>query len=278
MKVKRIAIQGGLGSFHHQAAVELLGNSLNFLDKSHFRDIAIAIDNSECDAGLMAIENSIAGSILPNYTLIHKHNLQIIAEFFLPISMNFMVLPGTELEEIEKVYSHQIALLQCDEFLGNHPHIQRLEYEDTAKSAQKIRRGNLKNAAAIGSKVAAEMYDLDILVKDIQTNKDSFTRFVLLSKSCDFQDDYDKISLLFTLPHKTGRLSNVLMQFTMNQFNLTKIQSLPILEKPWQYAFYIDMLVHDRDLLEETLKVVAYLTEDLLILGKYKNGNLKYNY
>lgn len=276
MDVRRIAIQGGPGSFHHQAAKELLGNDLQIVDKSHFRDVVFSVKNEENQAGLIAIENSIAGSILPNYNLIHKHQMHIIDEIYLPISMNFMTLPDVEVQQIEKVYSHPIALLQCDNFLEKFPNIQRVEYEDTAKSAKKIKEENLKNAASIGSQVAADLYGLQVLHSNIQTNKKSFTRFVLLSKNADFQDDYNKISLLFTLPHKTGRLSNVLMQFTMHQFNLTKIQSLPILEKPWQYTFYIDLLVHDRELLEETLKVVAYLTEDLLILGKYKNGNRLY--
>lgn len=273
MTEHRIAIQGGLGSFHHEAAIKLMGDDLNFINKNHFRDVALAVSAGECKAGLIAIENSIAGSILPNYNLIHSHHLYITREVYLPVSMNFMVLPEVLMNQVEKVYSHPIALLQCDDFLMNHQDIQRVEYDDTARSAEKIKKEHLLNAAAIGSKTAADLYGLKVLHKDIQTNKNSFTRFVLLSKKAEFIEDYDKISLRFTLPHQTGRLSNVLMQFTMNQFNLTKIQSLPVLETPWQYAFYIDLLVHDRVLLDETLKIITYLTADLQILGKYKNTN-----
>ena len=271
-----VAIQGGMGSFHHQAVKELLGDDINFVDKKHFRDVAISVENGACDLGLIAIENSIAGSILPNYVLIQKHNLQIVQEIFLPISMNLMALPGTKLNDITNVYSHPIALLQCDEFLETNQNLQRVEYEDTAKSAKKIKTENLKNCAAIASKISAELYDLEIIAPDIQTHKASFTRFVLLSKKENQQTSYDKISLRFTLPHTTGKLSNVLMQFTINQFNLTKIQSLPIIDKPWQYSFYIDVLVHDKNLLNQTLSIISLMTEDLEILGKYQNGNTFY--
>ncbi len=278
MEKQCVAIQGGLGSFHHEAAKRLLGDNVTFVDKDHFRDVAKAVSNNVCDRGVIAIENSIAGAILPNYALISNYNLQITAEVYLPISMNLMAIPGTTISQISKVYSHPIALLQCDDFLSEHEHIQRIEYDDTAKSAKKVAEDGKKSLAAIGSLAAAELYDLEVLQRDIQTNKKSFTRFFLIQKKDVPPTEYDKISLRFTLPHTTGKLSNVLLQFTINQFNLTKIQSLPVIDSPWKYSFYIDLLVHDKELLNQTLAIIAHMTEDLEILGKYKNGNIKYIY
>lgn len=274
----KIAIQGGEGSFHHQAANELFGQQeMQLIDNDHFRDVAQKTADGECDLGLIAIENSIAGAILPNYNLIHKHQLYVTSEIYLPISLNLMALPGVELEDIKKVYSHPIALLQCDEFLERHPHMMRLEYEDTARSARKMRREELADSAAIASQVAADIYDLNILQKDIQTFKKSFTRLVALSKDPDFSKDYNKVSIRFTLPHKTGSLSNLLLQFAANGLNLSKIQSLPLPDQPFRYAFYVDVLVKDPEKFDEAHKIIELMTEDLVIFGKYVQGDMKFN-
>lgn len=270
----KIAIQGGEGSFHHQAANELFKkDNIQIIDKDHFRGVVESLVTHESDYGLIALENSIAGCILSNYNLIKNNNLKIVKELYLPITHNLMVLPGVTIEEVSEIYSHSMALLQCDEFLNNYPTIKRIDYVDTANSAKKIQAEQLKNAAAIASVTAAEIYGLQIIKPAIQTNKENFTRFVLLSRALEEKEDYNKISLRFSLPHKTGSLANVLMQFSVQRLNLTKIQSMPIVDKPWEYEFYIDVLVNDKLIFNETLEIIRLMTPDVEILGKYKNGN-----
>lgn len=271
----KVAIQGGLGSFHHEAASKLFkDNSYEILEKDHFRDVVEAVNKGDSAFGLIAIENTIAGSILPNYNLITQNNLYICGEVYLPIHQNLMVLPGVKLEEVKEVYSHSMALLQCEEYLNLYPKIRRIDYIDTAKSSQKIKEENLKNAAAIASKVAADMYGLEIIAPAIQTNKENYTRFVLLSQDPVSSEEYNKASIRFSLPHQTGSLSNVLMQFSINGLNLTKIQSFPIIDSPWQYHFFIDILVKDHEIFNKTIDVVKMMTEDFKILGKYINANV----
>ena len=272
--ILKIAIQGGQGSFHHEAVNELFkGQEYTIIDKDHFRGVAESLVKKESDFGLIALENSIAGCILPNYNLIKNNNLKIVGEIYLPIEHNLMVLPGVKIEDVHEIYSHSMALLQCEDFLNQYPEIKRIDYVDTANSAKKIRNENLQNAGAIGSHVAAKLYDLEIIEKAIQTNKDNYTRFVLLSREIKKDKDFDKISIRFSLPHEIGSLSNILMQFSIHGFNMSKIQSMPIMDKPWQYEFYVDVLIHDHEMFLETFNIIKLMTPDLEILGKYKNAN-----
>ncbi|MRJ07301.1 prephenate dehydratase [Ornithobacterium rhinotracheale] len=271
----KIAIQGGLGSFHHQAASMLFdGDSYEILDKDHFRGVAEALVKGECTYGLIALENSIAGCILPNYNLIKNNDLKIVGELYMPIEHHLMVIPGVKIEDLSEIYSHSMALLQCEDFLNQYPKIRRIDYVDTANSAKKIKTEDLHHAGAIGSKVAAELYGLEIIKPAIQSNKDNYTRFVLLCRELPDNQDFNKISLRFSLPHQKGSLANILMQFAVHGFNMTKIQSMPIVDMPWQYEFYVDVIVHHHERFAKVLDIIQLMAEDIEILGKYKNGNL----
>lgn len=272
---EKIAIQGGLGSFHHEAVSQLFQTkSVEIVDKNHFRDVVAAVKNNEVDFGLIALENSIAGSILANYNLIYQNDLKITQEIYCPIRHQFMVLPGVKIEKIKKVYSHSMALLQCEDFLSEFPYWQRIDYIDTAKSAQKIKDGNLRDSGAIASQMAAELYDMEILKSNIQTFNDNFTRFVLLGKNLKENKNYNKISLSFTLPHQSGSLSNVLLQFSIHALNLANIQSYPIHNEPFRYRFYVDVLVENQKSLDKTLSIIKLMTENLVVLGKYEQKKM----
>ena len=228
----------------------------------------------------MAIENSIAGAIIPNYALIDKHNLHIIGEYYLDIIQNLMVLNGQELSEIKEVHSHPMALLQCMDFLKTHPQIKLVEDKDTAETARRIRNNQLKNIAAIGSKVAAKMYDLTIIAPEIQSVNNNMTRFFILSKNENHpeisgeKECVNKASLKFELDDTPGSLATVLNVMTNCKLNLTKIQSMPIIETPFQYSFFVDVVFEKYKHYEKAKKVLEIMTNHFKVLGEYKNGQL----
>lgn len=273
LKRMKIAIQGTLGSYHHQAAIEFFTNQnldLNKLDS--FSKVAKSIHTEESEFGIMAIENSIAGTLLPNYRLITRYNLKIVGEVYLPIHHQFMVHPDADWESITEVHSHPMALLQCDKFLEKNSHFKIFESSDTASTAKLIADKNLKNIGAIASKLSAEIYGLKILQPDIQNIYKNSTRFFVLKKNASAPDSFSKVSLKFSTSHEKGALVNVLNEISNLDINMKKIQSVPIVDEPWQYAFHVDLELDFDRKLELLLERIRPKTTSLEILGCYQNA------
>jgi prephenate dehydratase len=224
----------------------------------------------------MAIENSIAGSIIPNYALVCEKKLHIIGEHYLNIHHNLMALPGQQLEEIREVHSHPMALLQCREYLKRQPHIRMVEDVDTAETAQRIRSKELSGVAAIAPRMAAELYGLEILEEDIQTIKNNATRFIVVKRTNKElpKEVIDKASMRFITDHKRGSLATVLNVMSDCNLNLTKIQSLPVIETPWKYSFFVDVTFDTYEHFAKAKSLLALMTEDFQLLGEYKNARL----
>ena len=271
---KRIAIQGFEGSFHQAAARKFFGNDVEVICCSTFRDVVkIADDTNRSDGGLMAIENSIAGSILPNYNLLQKSNLKIIGEIYLQIDQNLLVNPGVSLEDIREVHSHPMALLQCMDFLEKH-NWKLIETEDTALSAQHIHQHKSKHIAAIAGELAAELFQLDMIAPNIHTQKNNYTRFWALQNSelAEEIDNANKASIIFETDHSKGSLAKVLTKISEGGVNLSKLQSMPISGSDWKYAFHADCEFTNLEHLNNVLKNMKPFTADIKVYGIYKNG------
>ena len=275
MKLK-IAIQGIQGSNHHQVAHDLFGEHIDLVECLSFDTMIDRLMSGEADKGVMAIENSIAGSIIPNYNLVYHNNIHIIGEHYLSIHHNLMVLKGGSIEDIQEVHSHPMALLQCKEFFKNYPHIKLVEDVDTAETARRIQDKKLTNIAAIAPKVASTLYDLDIIASDIQTIKNNATRFIILKKVNKVlpKNEINKASLRFITDHKRGSLATVLNVMSDCTMNLTKIQSLPVIETPWKYAFFVDVTFDDYAHFDKAKSLLEIMSEDFRVLGEYKNALL----
>jgi prephenate dehydratase len=268
----KIAIQGVPGSFHHQVALKQFGEDCQILPFTTFESVAKSIAQGDADFGVMAIENSIAGAILPNYDLIDRYDLNIKDELYLPISHQLMSLPGQKLEAITEVRSHPMALLQCKAFLAKHPHIHQYDDVDTASVAKRIAEEKLNGVAAIASRIAAEIYGLEILAKDIQTIQDNFTRFIILQERAKpTESQPNKASFKITIRNEAGGLAKLLTMLAEKQLNLSKIQSIPVIEKPWEYSFFIDAEFKDFALYIEAMKLVTKDFGDLKIFGEYRS-------
>ena len=275
---KKVAIQGIAGSYHDIAAHNYFeGEEIEIIPCNTFRDVIATIKKDPSVLGLMAIENTIAGSLLQNHELIRESGLNIIGEYKLRISHSLVALPGTTIHDVTEVNSHPIALMQCGDFLDTIPHAKIVEKEDTALSARWIAENKLKGHAAICGKMAAQIYGLEVLAEGIETNKRKFTRFLAIADRWTADEilrgvDRDKSSLVFALPHTAGSLSKVLSVLSFYDMNLTKIQSLPIIGREWEYLFYIDLTFTDFLRYKQALEAIRPLTKDLKILGEYTNG------
>lgn len=270
----KISIQGYRGCFHEQAARQFWGANTEMICCDTFKEVvSIAGNKSKSTGGTMAIENSIAGSILPNYNLLKKSNLRIIGEVYLTIRQNLMVLPGVQLEDIREVHSHPMALLQCSDFLDKHDW-KLVESEDTALSAKKIRDNKNKRIAAIASAAAAEIYDLDILAPEVNTMKKNYTRFLMLKRADQVKEveNANKASIYFYTDHTKGSLAKVLTKIAENDVNLSKLQSAPIPGSNWEYSFYADLEFADMDIFHQTLSAIVPLTRNMKIHGVYQKG------
>lgn len=269
----KIAIQGIKGSFHHQVAQEYFGKEVVVDECLSFEELVSSVLTGKSNQAVMAIENSIAGPIIPNYALIDKNNLHIIGEHYLDIHQNLMALKGQKIEDIEEVHSHPMALLQCMEFLKKYPHIKIVEDKDTAETARRIHQKQLKGIAAIASKVAAEMYDLEIIAPEIQTINNNMTRFVIINKEQSFvpENEINRASIKFELDHKRGSLAAVLNVMSDCKLNLTKIQSLPKIETPWKYSFFVDATFEKYEDYAKAKALINIMAEYFKILGEYKN-------
>ena len=271
---KIIAIQGAEGSNHHKVARDFYGNSIQLKECMSFDAlVAYLLDNSEA-LGVMAIENTIAGSIIPNYALIDTNNLHIIGEKYLNIHHHLMALKGQSINDIKEVWSHPMALLQCKEFFKKHPHIKLVEDVDTAEVAKRISKQNLVGIAAIAPKIAADIFNLVIIEDDIQTVKENATRFVIVQTKLPTKgiDQINKASLKFQLDHKRGSLAAILNMLSDCKMSLTKIQSLPVIETPWKYSFFVDVTFEEYHDYEKAVKIIEIMAEEFKILGTYKNG------
>jgi prephenate dehydratase len=271
---KRVSIQGFEGSFHQVAARQFYGKDTEVVCCATFKEvIKIAEDKKQSSGGVMAIENSIAGSILPNYNLLLKSKLKIVGEIYLQIKQNLLVNPGVKLSDIKEVHSHHMAIQQCFGFLDKY-NWKLVETEDTALSAKHIHQHRSKHVAAIASKLAAELYDLDVIAPSIHTLKNNYTRFLVLQRIDEVQEvsDADKASINFFTDHSKGSLAKVLTKIADAGINLSKLQSMPIPGSDFKYSFHADLEFADVEQLNTVVKSVKNITEELTVLGIYKNG------
>lgn len=271
-----IAIQGIAGSNHHQVALDCYGDQQHMLPCLSFPALVQSLLENKADRGVMAIENSIAGSIIPNYALVYDNQLHIVGEHYLNIHHHLMALPGQDVSQIKEVHSHPMALLQCQRFFEKHPHIRLVEDVDTAETAQRIDQNKLKGIAAIAPKVASKLYGLDILASDIQTIQNNATRFILVAKTAKdlAKKEINKASLRFVLDHKRGSLAAVLNVMSDCNLNLTKIQSLPVIDLPWKYAFFVDITFEQYEDYTKAMAILEIMAAEFRILGAYKNARL----
>ena len=271
---KKISIQGYEGSFHQVAARQFFGKNVEVICCDTFRQVVkVAADKEQSNGGIMAIENSIAGSILPNYNLLQKSNLQIVGEIYLHIKQNLLVNPGVSLEDIREVHSHPMALLQCMEFLEKY-NWKLIETEDTALSAKNLHQHHSKHIAAVASKLAADLFQLKNLVPNIHTLRNNYTRFLVLQlpEASHEIADADKASIIFQTDHSKGSLAKVLSAIADGGINLSKLQSMPIPGSDWKYSFHADMEFKSLAQFNEVIKDITPITIDMKVYGIYKNG------
>lgn len=272
----RIAIQGIATSFHEVAAFSFFGKSIETVECLSFHRLCEALKSGEADHAVMAIENSIAGSILPNYFLLQQNHFSIHGELYLPIHMHLMALPGVAMQNIRQIESHPMAIRQCAEFLHALPGVAIRESEDTAFSARRIRDEKLKDTAAVANEQAAKKFGLHILERRIETHKKNFTRFLMLSREANGLGA-NKATLCFEVRNEAGSLADILTIFKQHQINLTKIQSVPIIGKPSEYSIHVDVEWRQRKQYDQALKVVLRQVRNLNILGEYKKANIQFS-
>ena len=270
----KIAIQGIKGSFHHQVAKEYFEQEYDLDECMSFTSLVKSLIENKSQKGVMALENSIAGSIIPNYALIDRNNLHIIGEHYLDIHMNLMALKGQKLDDITEVHSHPMALLQCADFFLQYPNIKLVESGDTAESARRIHDQKIKGIAAIASPIAAQLYDLEILSAGIHTIQSNKTRFVIVkTQNKELPKELiNKASIKFELDDTPGSLATILNVMNNSKLNLTKIQSMPIIETPFQYSFFVDVVFEKYKHYEKAKKILELMTTHFKVLGEYKRG------
>ena len=274
--IKSVAIQGIKGSFHHIVSPEYFDDTIKVLECLTFDQVVSSLIEKETDAVIMALENSIAGSIIPNYALIDDSNLHIVGEHYLDIQHNLMALPGQTINDIKEVYSHPMALLQCKAFFRKHPHIKLVEDKDTAEVAQRIFNSQSKGIAAVASTLAAKIFNLEILASGIQTIEHNETRFVIVKRENHEipEEEINKASLKFELDHKRGSLATILNVMSDCKMNLTKIQSLPKIDTPWKYAFFVDVTFDAYSDYDKAKSIMNIMAQQFKVLGEYKNAKL----
>lgn len=275
-KKLKIAIQGIAASFHEVAAVTYFHEPIQTVECLSFHALCESLKKGESDFAVMAIENSIAGSILPNYFLLQEYHFSIIGEVYLPIHMHLLALPGVKLSDITSIESHPMAIRQCSDFLYRLNGVQILESEDTALSARKVKEQKLKTTAAIANEYAAKKFGLTILEKRIETHKKNFTRFLILTRKIKTSADSNKASLYFEVANEVGSLAEALMTFKNNSINLSKIQSIPIIGKPSEYSIHIDVEWRKRKSYDVALGEVLRQVKNLNVLGEYKKAKIEY--
>ncbi|HTM97162.1 MAG TPA: prephenate dehydratase [Pedobacter sp.] len=275
MKPKtRVAIQGIKASFHEEAAFKFFGKDIETIECNSFKQTCDRLEKGEADFVIMAIENSIAGSLLPNYTLIREYNFSVTGEVYLPIQLHLMALPGVKFEDIKFATSHPIAIRQCVDFFDDYPNIQVIESTDTAACAKKIRDEQLTDTVAIANTLAAELYGLNIIERRIESNKKNYTRFLILEKEKkESPKEINKASICFQVGNHVGALSKVLNLFAELNVNLTKIQSMPVLGKRNEYYFYVDMEWTNLENYDTAIRKALKYTVNFNIIGEYPKND-----
>ena len=275
-KKLRIAIQGIATSFHEIAALTYFEEPIDTIECLSFHRLCESLKNGEADFAVMAIENSIAGSILPNYFLLQEYHFSIVGELYIPIHMNLLTLPGVKLSDIKCIESHPMAIRQCTEFLHQLKGVEIRESEDTALSAKRVKELKLKDTAAIANEQAAKKYGLQILEKRIETHKKNFTRFLILTKRSKKTAEANKASMSFEVANEVGSLADALMTFKNNSINLSKIQSIPIIGKPSEYSIHVDVEWKRRKNYDTAMHEVMRQVKNLNVLGEYKKAKIEY--
>ncbi|MES2881352.1 MAG: prephenate dehydratase [Bacteroidota bacterium] len=266
-----VSIQGFEGSFHQIAAQQFFGKEITVLPCSRFTEVIANTQAGDSSASVMAIENSIAGSILPNYNLLQKSSLKIVGEVYLPIKQHLLVNPGVTLSDIREVHSHPMAIQQCLDYLLQH-NWKLVETDDTALSAKHIHQHKSKHIAGIAGKLAAELFHLHILAPDIHTENSNYTRFLVLQTEEKLIADANKASLSFQTDHAIGSLSKVLSHIAGAKINLSKLQSFPIPGSNWKYNFHADLEFDTIEQFNNTVEEIKAMTKALKIFGVYKNA------
>ncbi|MFZ6009245.1 MAG: prephenate dehydratase, partial [Bacteroidota bacterium] len=275
-KKLKIAIQGIATSFHEVAALTYFNEPIETVECLTFHALCESLKNGTSDYAVMAIENSIAGSILPNYFLLQSYHFSIVGELYLPIHMHLLTLPGVTLKDIRCIESHPMAIRQCSEYIHALNGVEVRESDDTALSAKRVKEFKLKDTAAIANEFAAQKYGLQILEKRIETHKKNFTRFLILTKRSNGKLESNKASLSFEVANEVGSLAEALMTFKNNNINLTKIQSIPIIGKPSEYSIHIDVEWKRRKNYDDAIGQVLRQVRNLNILGEYKKARIEY--
>lgn len=276
-KKLKVAIQGIATSFHEVAAQTYFDDTIESVECLSFHALCESLKKEESDFAVMAIENSIAGSILPNYFLLQEYHFSIIGEVYLPIHMHLLTLPGVKLSDIKCIESHPMAIRQCNDFLFRLKNVEIRESDDTAVSAKKVKEKKLTDTAAIANEHAAKKFGLQILEKRIETNKKNFTRFLILAKGRQTVTEANKASLYFEVANEVGSLAEALMTLKNNQINLSKIQSIPIVGKPSEYSIHIDVEWKRRKNYDEAIKQVLRQVRNLNVLGEYQKAKIEYS-
>ena len=272
MQKKRVAIQGIRASFHEEAAFRFFGTDIETVECNSFKLTCEALKNKQADYVVMAIENSIAGSLLPNYSLLRDYHFPIVGEVYLPIQLHLLALPGVKFEDVKYVQSHPIAIRQCSDFFDEHPHLQIIESNDTAACAKKIREEQLTDTVAIANQLAAKLYSLDTLKQRIESNKKNYTRFLILKDKKADVNDANKASLCFQVGNEVGALARVLNVFADLQVNLSKIQSMPVLGKRNEYNFYVDIEWNNQSDYDDAIRQVLKYAINFTIMGEYQKN------
>lgn len=269
MQKKRVAIQGIRASFHEEAAFKFFGTDIETIECNSFKQTCEELKNKKADFVVMAIENSIAGSLLPNYSLLREYNFTIVGEVYLAIQLHLLALPGVEFKDIKYVQSHPIAIRQCSDFFDEFPHLQVIESSDTAACAKKIREENLTDTVAIANHLAAKLYNLEVMERRIESNKKNFTRFLILADKPIGSTEANKASLSFQVGNSVGSLAEVLNIFSEHKINLSKIQSMPVLGKRNEYNFYVDIEWKNQSDYDLAIRKVLKHTVNFTIMGEY---------
>ena len=273
MQKKRVAIQGIRASFHEEAAFKFFGNDIETIECDSFKQTCEVLKDKKADYVVMAIENSIAGSLLPNYTLLREYNFSIVGEVYLAIQLHLLALPGVKFKDIKYVQSHPIAIRQCSDFFDEFPNLQVIESSDTAACAKKIREENLTDTAAIANLLSAKLYDLQVMERRIESNKKNFTRFLILADKPIGNTEVNKASLSFQVGNSVGSLAEVLNIFSEYKINLSKIQSMPVLGKRNEYNFYVDIEWKNQSDYDSAIRKVLKYTINFTIMGEYQKND-----
>ena len=273
MQKKRVAIQGIRASFHEEAAFKFFGTDIEAIECDSFKQTCEVLKDKKADYVVMAIENSIAGSLLPNYTLLREYNFSIVGEVYLAIQLHLLALPGVKFKDVKYVQSHPIAIRQCSDFFDEFPNLQVIESSDTAACAKKIREENLTDTAAIANLLAAKLYDLQVMERRIESNKKNFTRFLILADKPIGNTEVNKASLSFQVGNSVGSLAEVLNIFSEYKINLSKIQSMPVLGKRNEYNFYVDIEWKNQSDYDSAIRKVLKYTINFTIMGEYQKND-----